>query len=63
MGKSEAAEILEENETLSSLVDLAGNIDIAIGDLSRYSNWGIYKGDLVLIDLGASTAVIKTHYS
>jgi len=56
-------EIYEENETLNSLVDLVGNYDIEPADFTRLANWGIYKNQPVIIDVGASTEIIKQHYS
>jgi len=56
-------EIYEENETLNSLVELVGNYDIEPGDFARLANWGIYKNEPVIIDIGASSEVISTHYS
>lgn len=55
--------IYEENETINSLVDLVGNYDIAGGDFTRVANWGVYKNEPVIIDVGASTEIIKQHYS
>jgi len=57
-----AVEIAEANETISSLIDLIGNYDIEPGDFSRLANWGIYKNQPVIIDIGASTEVIQQHY-
>jgi len=61
--KEKYNKIFEENETFSSLVDLLSNYDIEPGDFMREANWGIYKGEAVIIDLGASTDVISLHYS
>jgi hypothetical protein len=56
-------EIYDSNETINSLVDLVGNYDIAGGDFARAANWGIYNNEPVIIDVGASTEIIKQHYS
>jgi len=56
-------EIYESNETINSLVDLVGNYDIEPGDFTRLANWGVYKNQPVIIDIGASSDVIKQHYS
>lgn len=59
----EAQELLDDNETLNSLMDLAGNLDIEISDLSIRSNWGLYKGEPVLVDVGGSSEVIRRYYT
>ncbi len=56
-------EIFEENEAANSLVDLVGNYDIQPGDFARVANWGVYRNQAVIIDIGASTQVISQHYS
>lgn len=55
-------ELYEENDYISSLVDLVGNYDVAHGDFSRLANWGVYKNSPVIIDIGASNDIIKLHY-
>ena len=56
-------EIYDSNETINSLVDLVGNYDIAGADFARVANWGVYNNEPVIIDIGASTEIIKQHYS
>jgi hypothetical protein len=56
-------EIYEDNETISELVSVIGNYDISPHEFSMLSNWGIYKGEPVLIDVGGSSQVISQHYS
>jgi hypothetical protein len=56
-------QIMESNETISSLVDLVGNYDIAGGDFGRLANWGLYNNRPVIIDIGASNDIVKQHYS
>lgn len=63
MSIEEAQELLEDNETLSSLMDFAGNYDIEISDLTIRSNWGLYKGKPVLIDVGGSSEVMQKYYT
>ena len=54
----------EENEFLQSMVDLVGNYThLPTGDLRRLANWGLYKGQPVIIDLGLDDDVFKSHYS
>jgi hypothetical protein len=55
-------ELFETNEYINSLVDLTGNYDIEAGDFARLANWGIYKGNPVIIDIGGSSEVIKLYY-
>ncbi len=55
--------IYEENEAANSFVDLVGNYpDLARQDFDRLANWGIYNGDVVIIDVGANMEIIKTYY-
>ena len=56
-------EIYEDNETISELVSIIGNYDISPNEFSMLSNWGIYNGEPVLIDVGGSSQVIAQHYS
>lgn len=56
-------ELYEENEYIISLVDLIGNYDISPGDFNYLANWGVYKNQPVIIDIGASTEVMSSHYS
>ena len=62
MSIEEAQELLENNKTLHSLMDFAGNFDIELGDLVRRGNWGLYKNKPVLIDVGGSSEVMQTYY-
>ena len=56
-------EIYEDNETISSLVSIVGNYEIHPHEFSMLSNWGIYNGEPVLIDVGGSSQVISQHYA
>lgn len=56
-------QLYEDNEYIMSLVDLVGNYDVHPGDFRYLPNWGIYKGQPVIIDIGASTEVISSYYS
>lgn len=51
-----------ENEFISGLAFLTGNYDIALGDIGRTTNWGIHRGRPVIVDIGASTEIIKQYY-
>jgi len=55
--------IWEENETINELTNIIGNYEISPGEFSMLSNWGIYKGEPVIIDIGGSSKVISQHYS
>lgn len=53
----------EENELLTSLIDLIGNFDIPHADFNRIANWGIWQGSPVILDLGLSSEVLADHYT
>jgi len=61
--KQRYEEIWEENETINNLTDVVGSYPIHPQEFSMLSNWGIYKGEPVLIDVGGSSQVISQHYS
>ena len=59
-------QIAEENEYVNSLIDLIGNYGMAGGadaDFSRLANWGVYNNEPVIVDVGASTDILKKYYS
>lgn len=56
-------QIYEKNEAVSSLVNIVANYDIEPSDFERLANWGIYKNQPVIIDIGASSEVMKLHYT
>jgi hypothetical protein len=54
-----------ESDEYNSLFDLMGNVGddlISHADLAILSNWGEYKGRLVVIDAGASKEIIQRLY-
>lgn len=53
----------EDNDYFNALVDIAGNYGMPSGDFGRLSNWGVYQGKPVIIDIGHSQEVISKHYS
>lgn len=53
-------EILEEYA--SSLADLANSFNIELGDFARAANWGLYKGNPVIIDIGLTEEVFQQYY-
>ena len=57
-------ELIENNEAISSLVDIAGSYGgVVWQDFKFLSNWGVYKNSPVIIDIGLSTEVYDLHYS
>lgn len=55
-------QVLKDNENLQNLVELVGNYGLPTGDFPRLANWGEYKGNLVIIDIGLSQDVLKQYY-
>lgn len=55
--------INDESEVVQAFVDYAANYDHPLGDYTRLSNWGIFRGRLVIIDIGLSDDIYKTYYS
>lgn len=47
----------------NSLADLSSQFDIELGDLSRPANWGLYKGNPVIIDVGLNSNTLKQYYT
>jgi hypothetical protein len=35
---------------------------LTVGDLSRKANWGLYRGDPVILDLGGTETVLRELY-
>ncbi len=56
-------EIWNNNETINELTQFIGNYDIDPDDFGNISNWGVYKNQPVIIDVGLGTEVAKDHYS
>lgn len=52
-----------ESEIYSDVTGLMGDFDILAGDLQRLVNWGVYKGNPVIIDLGFDSEIQKSHYT
>ena len=56
--------INENNPAVYKFIDFVGNYShIPADDYSRIANWGVYKGKLVIIDIGFSTEVRTQFYS
>lgn len=51
-----------ESEVVRAFVDYAYNYDHPLVDYTRLSNWGIFRGRLVIIDIGLSDDIFKTYY-
>lgn len=47
----------------NEVADLLGNTDLEAADLTRASNWGIFNGRPVVIDLGFTESVSNQYYS
>lgn len=60
--RGDVNKIDDENELADGLMNLIGNYDVPVGDFSRLANWGVYNGDLVIIDMGLSSEVLQQHY-
>lgn len=54
---------IQDSELFTDIEGLMADYDILAGDLTRINNWGLYKGEPVIIDLGFSSDVKKQHYS
>lgn len=52
-----------DNEYGSDLVSFIGNTELHLPDLMRASNWGVFNGKPVIIDLGLSDDIYKQYYS
>jgi len=50
-------------EYVNELAELANSFDIELVDFQTASNWGIYKGRAVIIDVGFTSGVASSHYS
>lgn len=50
-------------DVVSSFVDYVGSYTHhPVGDYTRLANWGLYKGNLVIIDIGLTDDVYSSHY-
>lgn len=47
---------------VNSLVDLSNSYDVELVDFTRKANWGIYKGEPVIIDVGFNSNVLQQYY-
>lgn len=54
-------ESLHDNENFAALQDLVLNVGLPAGDFSRKANWGIYRGEPVIIDIGYTDAVVPLY--
>ncbi len=54
-------EELHENEYFQALQDLVLNFGIPAADFSRAANWGLYKGDPVIVDIGFTNETAKLY--
>jgi len=49
-------------EYIEKIAELAGSYDIEVDDFKTKTNWGIFDGRAVVIDVGLSKDVWQTHY-
>ena len=57
----EVPESLQYNEYYNMLSDLVLSFDLPAGDFARRANWGLYKGEPVIIDLGLTSETQKLY--
>lgn len=55
--------VWEEDSFANEFVSFVGNTELHLPDLFRYSNWGVYRNNPVIIDLGLSDDVYQQYYS
>jgi hypothetical protein len=58
-----AEHLSEENDYFNSLLQIIGNYNIPPGDFEQLANWGIYKNQPVIIDIGHSSDVMTKYYT
>ena len=49
-------------EYADKLAELYSSFNLELGDFSVKGNWGMYRGNPVIIDVGLNTAVLNKHY-
>lgn len=52
---------LHENKYYQALQDLVLNFGIPAADFARAANWGLYKGDPVIVDIGFTNETAKLY--
>lgn len=57
------SKIDEESDLVQNLMTFIGSLDVPTGDYRRLSNWGVYNGKLVIIDVGLSQDILDNYYS
>ena len=55
--------LIDESELFADVQGLMADFSILAGDLGRINNWGLYKGDPVIIDLGFTQQVKDQYYA
>lgn len=55
--------VWKEDTFAYEFVSFVGNTEAHLPDLTRYSNWGVYNNNPVIIDLGLNEDVYIQHYS
>ena len=52
-----------ESEIYNEVIDLSMNFGLLLPDFTRKANWGFYKGNPVILDLGFDSIIQELHYS
>ena len=52
----------EEDSFANELMNFIGNTDLHLSDLYRVNNWGVYKNNPVIIDLGLDQEIYNKYY-
>ena len=60
-GDVELPDEVHENEYYQALADLIISYELPVGDFQRNANWGLYKGNPVIIDLGYNGSAIELY--
>lgn len=63
LSSQDERDAVSENVFIQRLLALVMDYDLAVGDILRPANWGVYRNQPVLIDIGANETVISNHYS
>lgn len=53
---------IQESKLFHDVTNLMADFDILTGDLQRIVNWGLYKGNPVIIDLGFDSSTYELYY-
>jgi hypothetical protein len=59
----EEQEKIKESELFNDVTEMVANFGFLMGDFVRLANWGIYKGNPVIIDYGFDEQIQKQYYT